>query len=117
MVARRTYRKPVPRGPRRYLRPAAPSMWQPICRTSTASWPTDLAGIEEIEDAVARRDIADLGRRIDDPPCVGTCVIAISLVRGPIALSSASRPSCPDASLPNTSIAIPTRAFICRNAR
>jgi len=67
MVARRTYRKPVPRGPRRYLRPAAPSMWQPICRTSTASWPTDLAGIEEIEDAVARRDIADLGRRIDEP--------------------------------------------------
>jgi hypothetical protein len=31
--------------------------------------------------------------------------------------SSAARSTCPDASLSTTSISIPTRAFICRNAR
>src|ERR1043166_3759153 len=41
MVSRRPYGKPVPRGPRRYLRPAAASMWQPISRTSIASWAID----------------------------------------------------------------------------
>jgi len=45
-----------------------------------AIWPTAAAGLT-------------------NPPCVGTCVIAISLVRGPIARSSALRSSCPDASL------------------
>ena len=29
------------RAPRRYLRPVAESMWQPMRSTSTASWPTD----------------------------------------------------------------------------
>jgi hypothetical protein len=54
---------------------------------------------------------------LTSPPLPGTCVIAISFVRGPIARSSAARSSCPDASLSTTSISIPTRAFICRNAR
>jgi hypothetical protein len=44
-------------------------------------------------------------------------VIAISFVRGPIVRSSAATSSCPDASLSTRSISIPTRAFICRNAR
>ena len=61
----------MPRGPRRYLRPVLESMWQPICRTSTASWPDRLAGIEQIEDAVARGDLADLGRRMDEPASPG----------------------------------------------
>jgi hypothetical protein len=42
-------------------------MWQPISCTSTASWPDRLAGIEQIEDAVARGDMAHFGRRIDEP--------------------------------------------------
>jgi hypothetical protein len=76
-----------------------------------------LAGIEQIEDAVARGDAADLRRRVDEPPLPGTCVIAISFVRGPIARSSAARSICPDASLSTTSSSIPTRAFICKKAR
>ena len=40
MVLRRTYRKFGPRGPRTFAA-GGRSMWQPICRTSTASWPND----------------------------------------------------------------------------
>jgi hypothetical protein len=67
MVSRRTYRKPVPRGPRRYLRPGPASMWQPIRRTSTHELAERPAGIDQIEDAVTHSDAADFGRRIDEP--------------------------------------------------
>jgi len=49
---------------------------------------------------------------LTSPPCVGTCVIAISFVRGPIARSSALRSSCPDTSSSTTSISIPTRLHL-----
>jgi len=51
------------------------------------------------------------------PPRPGTWGMAISFVRGPITRSSAPRSTCPDASLSTTSIPIPARSFICRNAR
>src|SRR3984893_9484097 len=78
MVSRRTWRKPVPRGPRRSLRPRAETMWQPICRHRQgrpAIWLISAA-------------------RLMSPPCVGTCVIAISLVRRPIARSAARSSAC-----------------------
>ena len=55
-----------------------------------------MAGIEQIEDAVAR-DAADLGRRADEPACDDARVTAISLVRGPVGYLSAARSTCPDA--------------------
>ena len=54
---------------------------------------------------------------LTSPVLPGTCVMAMSFVRGRIARSSAARSSWPDASLSTTSISMPTRAFSWRNAR
>src|SRR2546428_10749247 len=70
MVSRRTYRKPVPRGPRRYLRPVAEHVAADL-RHIDGELADRLAGIEQIEDAVARGDAADLRRRIDEPASPG----------------------------------------------
>jgi hypothetical protein len=40
MAAAEAYKKPVPRGPRKYLRPVPDRKWQRSALTSTCSWPT-----------------------------------------------------------------------------
>jgi hypothetical protein len=67
MVSRRTYRKPVPRGPSRYLRPGGREHVAADLLHIDGELADRLAGIEQIEDAMARGDMADLGRRIDEP--------------------------------------------------
>jgi len=75
-----------------------------------------LAGIEQIEEAVARGHAADVRRRIDEPTPPGHVRDRDQLrARTDRALERA-RLIGPDASLSTTSISIPTRAFICRNA-
>jgi hypothetical protein len=65
---------------------------------------------------VPRGDRPTCGR-VDEPALVGTWVIAMSRVRGRIARSSAATSSCPEASSSTTSISMPARRFIWRNAR
>ena len=68
----RTQRKPVPRGPRRNLRPVAVSMSQPRSATSTGNWPTDWVASRRKGTPAARatRPISAAG--LTRPPLVGT---------------------------------------------
>ena len=53
-------------------------MWHAICPHIDRELADRRAGIGQIEDAVARGDAA---AGLTSPPCVGTCVIAISFVQ------------------------------------
>ena len=65
--ARSTYRNPVPRGARRYLRPVADSRWQPIAPTSTGIWPTDWQASTRNSASAAGEQRADAGDVVDEP--------------------------------------------------
>ena len=61
----------MPRGPRRYLRPGGREHVAADLPHIDRELADRLAGVEQIEDAVARGDAADLGGRIDEPASAG----------------------------------------------
>ena len=75
----------MPRGPRRYLRPVAESMSQPMRSTSIGSWPTDWQASRRYGTPASRVSGPDLLGRVDEPPWVGTWVMATSRT-GPAAV-------------------------------
>ena len=56
----------MPRGPRRYLRPVAESMSQPIASHVHRQLADGLAGVEQERHAGLPRDRADRGRRVHE---------------------------------------------------
>ncbi len=104
----------MPRGPRRYLRPVAESMSQPIASTSRGICPADWQASRRkgTRHALAMRPIAAAG--LTRPPLVGTWVTAMSFTRASIMLSRAATESWPLASLGTTSTVQPLRRATCK---
>src|SRR5262249_12818923 len=117
-TSRRTYRKPVPRGPRRYLRPVAESMSHCSSRTSSGRWPADWHASRRKSAPAARARRPTSAAGFTRPPFVGTWVMATSLTRPSrrSACSTAVTELSPEGSLGTTSISAPVRRATCRKA-
>ncbi len=88
--------------------------------TSMAKWSEGAAQIPQYCAATAADIFAIFptsAAGFTKPPCVGTCVIAISFVRGPIMSSNASTSIWPNSSEGTRSISNPRRRDCCKSAR